>query len=106
MKVLENKFLPFKGFLCLNLFGLVLVRKGWKHAVRDIDLNHERIHTAQMRELGYIPFYILYLLEWLIRLPFKGNAYRNISFEKEAYLHQSDPSYLKDRKHYAWRKYL
>lgn len=106
MKVFENRFLPFKGFLCLNFFGIILVRKGWKDAVRSVDINHERIHTAQMRELGYLPFYILYLLEWVIRLPLKGNAYRNISFEREAYLHQSDPNYLQHRKHYAWCKYI
>lgn len=106
MKVFENRFLPLKGFLCINLFGIVLVRKGWKGVVRPVDLNHERIHTAQMKELGYIFFYLFYFIEWLIRLPMKGNAYRKISFEREAYLHQSDPTYLQQRKHYAWFKYL
>ncbi len=67
-------------------------------------LNHEKIHTAQMRELGYIFFYIIYLFEWLIRLMFKGNAYRSISFEREAYAHVSDLNYLRSRKFWAqWR---
>lgn len=33
-------------------------------------------------------------------------AYRNISFECEAYNMQRDLLYLDDRKHYAWVKYL
>ncbi|MBR8703498.1 hypothetical protein [Porphyromonas levii] len=106
MKILENRFIPFDGFLCLNFFGIILVRKGWKHAVGAVDINHERIHTAQMKEMGYILFYVWYFIEWLVRLPFKGNAYRNISFEREAYLHQSDLDYLNRRKHYAWWGHL
>lgn len=105
MKVFRSKRIPFKGFAAINLFGFIVVRKGV--FANETLLNHERIHTAQMRELGFIFFYILYGLEWLIRLPFKGNAYRNISFEQEAYDHQNEPSYLEVRKHYApYRQYL
>lgn len=105
MKIYKSKRIPFKGFAAINLFGFIVVRKGV--FANETLLNHERIHTAQMRELGFIFFYILYGLEWLIRLPFKGNAYRNISFEQEAYDHQNEPSYLEVRKHYApYRQYL
>ena len=38
-----------------------------------------------MKEMMYIPFYLLYVVEWLIKLFCKGSAYRNISFEREAY---------------------
>ena len=51
-------------------------------------------------------FYIIYLIEWTIRLFMKGNAYMSISFEREAYRHESDFDYLEQRKHYAWVKYL
>ncbi|EFA43054.1 hypothetical protein HMPREF0645_2495 [Hallella bergensis DSM 17361] len=67
----------------------------------DTDLNHEAIHTAQMRELLYVPFYVLYVLEWLWllpRYPKRHEAYRHISFECEAYAHQAEPDYLKTRK--------
>lgn len=105
MKIYRSKRIPFKGFAAINLFGFIVVRKGV--FANETLLNHERIHTAQMRELGFIFFYILYGLEWLFRLPFKGNAYRNISFEREAYDHQNQPSYLEVRKHYApYRYYL
>lgn len=74
-------------------------------------LNHELIHTAQMKELLYLPFYILYGIEWLIRLGMYRNArkaYRNISFEREAYNMQNNFHYIidKERKPYAFLKYI
>lgn len=58
-----------------------------------------------MKELWYIPFYVIYLLEWVVRLFMPGNAYRNISFEREAYDNEGNMSYLANRKRYAmWRK--
>lgn len=74
MKVIYNKIIPFKGYKCINLFGVLFVRKGC--TMRESDYNHEAIHTKQMKELLYVSFYILYLLEWLYRLTQKGNAYR------------------------------
>lgn len=104
MKIVYNKFIPFKGFGAINLFGVIFARKECKVTPRTI--NHEKIHTAQMRELGYIGFYVLYFLEWLYRLVVDTNrAYRTISFEVEAYEHQYDYKYLESRKPYAmWRK--
>ena len=101
MKLIYNSVIPFRGFTAINLFGFVFVRT---HHISATLLNHEYIHTLQMCELGYVPFYILYLLEWLVRLPF-GNAYRKISFEREAYRHQYDDYYLSNRRHFSqWRK--
>lgn len=105
MKIIENHIIPFKGFACINLFGVLFVRKG--SILSQSTLNHESIHTAQMRELWYIPFYLLYVLEWLYRLTQNGNAYQNISFEKEAYGNQNDMYYLSvHRESFAWMKYL
>ena len=56
MKLIYNNIIPFKGFKAMNLFGLCFVRKGMKMSEKDI--NHESIHTAQMKELLYIPFSI------------------------------------------------
>jgi len=47
-----------------------------------------------------------YVVEWIIRLFLKGNAYRNISFEREAYSNEKDLSYLDNRKIFAWTKYI
>ena len=105
MKIIYNKIIPFKGFLAINLFGFLFARK----KLTEVDINHEKIHTAQMKEMGYIFFYLWYFIEYLlIRLFHKkqGNAYHDISFEEEAYTNQYNYSYLKNRKHYAWIKFI
>lgn len=73
------------------------------------DLLHEEIHIKQMIETLFVGFYILYVLEWLVRLIQFGNpkvAYRNISFEVEAYTYESDPGYLDIRVAYSWWDFL
>lgn len=104
MKIIENNLIPFKGFCAINLFGFLFCKD--KSKINDVVINHESIHTAQMKEMLYIPFYIWYVIEWLIKLFGKGNAYRNISFEREAYTNQYNLDYLKTRKHYSWFKRL
>lgn len=52
MKVIYNKFIPFKGYKAINLFGIVFVRKGAKFDTYDY--NHEHIHLKQMQEMLWI----------------------------------------------------
>lgn len=110
MKVVMNNLIPVPGFAAINIFGICFVRKtAWERRteeVRAVIINHESIHTAQMRELLYIGFYVAYLLEWVYRLVFHTRtAYEGISFEREAYAHQEEPGYLATRRHFAqWRK--
>lgn len=104
MKVIRNNIIPFPGFKAINLFGLLFVRNDAR--INSTTIKHERIHTAQMKELLYIFFYLWYFIEWLIRLCMKGNAYRNISFEREAYSCQYDDDYLKFRKPWSFLRYL
>jgi hypothetical protein len=103
MKIIRNNIIPFKGFSAINLFGVVFVRG----KVPDYILTHEQIHTAQMKELLYVGFYLLYVLEWLFLLVKYRNAkkaYYNISFEKEAYKWECCNWYLYGRDHYAqWK---
>ncbi len=98
--IIKSRWMP-KGF-CLNLFGILCARDpSW---IDRYVINHERIHNAQMRELLWIPFYIIYVLEWLVRLIQYANwdkAYKNISFEKEAYSHGHDLGYLRRRRKFA-----
>ena len=99
--------LILKPYICLNLFGLLLTRE--KTMIDKYVINHERIHTQQQKELLFIPFYILYILEWLFRLlQYRSphEAYKNISFEREAYNHGHDLLYLPKRKPYSWTKFL
>lgn len=104
MKIIRNNIIPPKGFKAINLFGILFVRKDANLNTNDI--HHEMIHTAQMKELLYIPFYILYILEWFIKVFLYDNAYRNISFEREAYTNQTNAMYLDKRKWYSWIKYI
>lgn len=104
MRLIYNKWIPFRGFRAINLFGVCYVREG--QAMPPHSINHEKIHAEQMRELGYIGFYLLYFIEWLCRLVLApSTAYRGISFEREAYEHQFDYDYLEHRARFAqWRK--
>ena len=117
MKVIYNKFIPFPGFFAINLFGIMFIRDRYKNMeIRKTTYNHESIHTEQMLDfvfgfkplqlLGGIIFYVIYLFEWLVRLLLPGNAYRNISFEKEAYTNDKNQEYIKARKRFSWIKYF
>ncbi len=71
-------------------------------------VQHEMIHIRQQMELILILFIILYYLEFLILFIKYGNlqqAYRNISFEREAYENESNYNYLKTRKWFSFIKY-
>jgi hypothetical protein len=104
MKIIRTKYLPHKNYDAINLFGLLFCHPGVY--ITEEFINHERIHTRQMIEMAFIPYYIWYIAEWLIRIPMHGRAYMHISFEQEAYDKMSDLSYLHHRRPYAWFKYL
>ena len=113
MKIIYNSIIPFSGYKAINLFGVLFARKNKK--IDDKTINHESIHTKQIVECGFIFFYIIYALEYIIKKPiswfidYVGNynyAYRSISFEQEAYYNEKKKTYLKNRKHYAWVKYI
>jgi len=106
MRVILNKLLPFgRGMLAINLFGIILA----KRPLDRVESNHEYIHTLQQRELLFVGFYLLYVLEWIFRLCQHRNflrAYFAISFEREAYANQKLLDYRKTRSLFAWRRYL
>lgn len=91
----------------MALFPFILIRDKQK-AENSVLINHESIHIRQQLELLIIFFYVWYGLEYLIRWIATGSkmeAYRNISFEKEAYAFQHDQKYLNKRKfwsHISW----
>lgn len=71
-------------------------------------INHEKIHFYQQMELLLVFFLLLYYTEFLVRLlKYKNTeqAYRNISFEREAYANEANYSYLKTRKWFSFIKY-
>jgi len=89
----------------ITLFFIVLSREELSEEVK----NHETIHFWQYIELLVFGFLILYLGYWIKNLicGMPGDeAYMNIPFEKEAYDNMYDENYLKNRKPYAWTKYI
>jgi cytochrome c biogenesis protein ResB len=129
MLIIRNNFLPFKGFVMLNILGVVFVRGDAE--VTSWRARHEAIHTAQQYEIMTLsalvalvlcqvwaswwyllivvvmPF-ALYLLAWLIALalPPYDRAYHDTPFEREAYANEFNSDYLTYRKLFAWVRYL
>lgn len=94
-----------KSVIGITLFPFIFLKK-----VNVYILNHENIHAKQQMELLVLPFYLLYILNYLINLFIYNfdtqEAYLNICFEREAYLNEHDLEYLKNRKWYSWIKYI
>jgi len=91
----------------ITLYPFVFVRNS-RDAQDEVLLNHERIHLRQQREMWIIPFYYSYLWEYFCGRKAGLNhedAYRQISFESEAYTHQHDPDYLNKRRSHAYQQY-
>lgn len=108
MFVLVNRFLLRKNFLGISLWPfIILKRKELK--LNKVFINHEKIHLRQQIEMLVIPFYIWYVVEYIIRLVRYRNrkhAYRNISFEREAYSNEKDLDYLKKRSFWRFLFYI
>lgn len=108
MILIVTKYLIPKGFSGLTFFPFVFL----KH-LRDKEnkkfVNHEKIHLRQQIELLIILFFVWYFVEFFIRwFQYKNRnlAYKNISFEKEAYANESNINYLKTRHFYSFLKYI
>ena len=103
-----SKYLLRRGFVGVTLYPFVVMRSA---SLRDdeVFINHERIHLRQQRELLILPFFLWYGVEFLVRWMQYGHrytAYRNISFEREAYHQEANLGYLKKRSFWKFLKYL
>jgi hypothetical protein len=108
MILIVFKYLMPRGFKGLTFFPFVLLTDR-NDALDKVCVNHERIHLRQQIELLILPFYVWYGTEFLIKwLKYKNKntAYRNISFEREAYINENDLNYLKARSFYSFSKYI
>ncbi|HUH32554.1 MAG TPA: hypothetical protein VLZ28_01295 [Daejeonella sp.] len=103
--IIRVPFLPAAG---MALFPFILVKTKTLKLNKAI-INHEKIHLRQQLELLLIPFYTLYLLNYLLNLIYylhHDKAYRNIVFEREAYAKERDFDYLKHRGFCAWMRFF
>ncbi len=94
-------------YLAMAVFFVILIKRGKTISV-EVE-NHERIHFRQQREMLWLPFVLWYGIEFLIRYAQYRDwniAYRNISFEQEAFMNEDNLMYRAWRKPYAWVRYL
>lgn len=103
-----NKYLLRRGFVGVTLYPFVVMRDA---TLRDdaVFMNHEKIHLRQQRELLILPFFLWYGIEFLVRcIQYRNRytAYRNISFEREAYAQENNLEYLKRRSFWSFLKFL
>lgn len=103
-----SKYLVPNNYVAITLFPFIFL-KSKILKTNTVLINHEKIHLKQQLELFVILFYILYVTEFLVRLMCYRDwqkAYRNISFEREAYLNENDVDYLNRRKFCSFVYYL
>ena len=106
--VVVSRYLFYRHYVALCLWPFIFVKEP-KLANDPILMNHERIHLRQQKEMLVLPFYLMYILEWTLKCLWYLNgyeAYRNLSFEREAYRYESDLTYLSRRRMFAFVRYL
>ena len=125
MKVIYNRFIPFKGSYAITIIKWIFVREEYKYLDRsniyNKMINHESIHEQQILDftietfpnwlrytIGSMCFYPLYGLEWLFKfipcLIKKKNVYRSLCAEQEAYNNEMDFKYINNRPKLFWLK--
>ena len=95
--LIKSNYLVPQGYKGLTVWPFVFYRG----KLNETFVNHERIHLRQQIELLILPFFVIYILHYLInfiRYVEHDKAYRNIIFEKEAYGNENNLDYLKTRK--------
>lgn len=102
--ILITRFVPYSA---MAVWPFILIKR--KEMKQDaVLINHERIHHRQQLEMLIIPFYLVYLVNYLYNLlKYRAHyrAYREIIFEREAYNMETDMGYLKNRPFWSFLKY-
>lgn len=110
MKKIYCKHFPLKGFLAMAIWPFVFIRKDCSRIFSEKDERHETTHILQQKECLLIAFFVVYCIEWIVKLPFclfnTDRAYMSVSFEQEAYEHELEVGYNNVRRHFAWIRYL
>ena len=108
MLLVVNKYLLRKRFVGITLWPFIIMKRA-ELKTDSVFINHERIHLRQQQEMVVLPFFVWYLVEYLIKLVYyrdRDIAYRNISFEREAYQQENNLDYFKKRSFWSFVKYL
>lgn len=103
--ILVTRFVPYSA---MAVYPFILVKKEEMKQNAEL-IHHEKIHHRQQLELLIVPFYLLYLLNYLFNLLRYRNhykAYREIIFEREAFQMDNDLDYLNRRKMFAFVNFI
>lgn len=106
--VLVIPFIFPSTFNALAVWPFIILKEGDLRK-DQILMQHERIHLKQQLELLWIFFFLLYLTEFLAKIIIYKEpklAYRNISFEREAYHNQDDTDYVRRKSLWSFVRYL
>ena len=109
LKRVYSNIIPFPGYTAMTVCPWVFIRKKTKERYTEKTDRHETTHGLQQLETLWVLFFIIYLVEYLIKLLITFShkrAYKSISFEQEAYNFEWELDYNDRRKHYAWTKYI
>lgn len=106
--ILFSKYLFLHSFNAIAIWPFIILNNKYLKN-DDVLMNHEKIHLQQQKEMLLVFFFLWYLIEFLIKL-FKYKkpifAYRNLSFEREAYANEKDKTFLNKRGFWNFLKYL
>lgn len=123
------RIILWANYSTITLTAFVFTKYKNKRSMPQGVRNHECIHARQWIEMFFVgwiimfilqlifdistwwyilplfSFYIWYILEWALKsLVKQKNAYKDILFEKEARLAESDNSYLENCGYFNWIK--
>lgn len=102
--IIATRFIPYSA---MAVYPFIFIKQ--KEMERDrVLIHHEKIHHRQQLELLLVPFYLLYLINYLYNLLVFRNhykAYREIVFEREAFAMEHNFDYLRNRKPFAFTRF-
>ncbi len=99
-----TRFIPYSA-MAVYPFIFIKQREMESDAVL---IHHEKIHHRQQLELLLVPFYLIYLINYLYNLLVFRNhykAYKEIVFEREAFAMEHNFDYLRNRKPFAFTRF-
>lgn len=111
MKIIYSTWLVNILSLCFadafTIYPFIFIKKEYKNNYTL--LVHEKIHIKQQTELFLFLYFILYILDFCKNyLKYKDiyKAYKNVIFEKEAYIASNTYDYLNKRKPFQFIDYI
>ena len=112
MKIVFNsklvKFISlFNNIAAITLYPYVFIKSS-KEETSTTLIRHELIHVHQIKEVGIVPFYLIYLWDFFLGLILHRSfqrAYYSIRFEQEAYKFQKTTGYVQNRNKGLWKAF-